>query len=87
MHYILSGGEYMNEKEWLETFSDNLAELLADAKMTQTELSKETGLAESTISDYLHGRQMPGVRAIVNLSYALDVDCIDLIDFGCKITK
>ena len=77
----------MTEKEWLEEFSYNLKELLHKANMTQHELSLESGLADSTISDYMNGRQMPGVRAIINIAYALSVDTDELIDFGFTITK
>jgi transcriptional regulator with XRE-family HTH domain len=72
----------MSEREWLDIFSENLRDMLRDAKMTQKELAYETGLAESSISGYLKGTKVPGIRAIVNISYALDCDFNDLLDFG-----
>ena len=75
----------MREEEWLSIFSQNLEEMLIDANVTQRELADATGLSESTISKYLKGQQLPGVKAIINLSYELGCDLYDLIDFGSRI--
>lgn len=75
----------MTEKEWLDIFAHNLVDMLKDARMTQRELADETGLSEGTISAYINGRKIPGIRAIVNIGYALDCDLNDLIDFGDRI--
>ena len=75
----------MTEQEWIDIFGDNLIDMLRDANMTQKDLADETGLAESTISAYIHKRKAPSFRAIVNISYALNVSMDDLIDFGDKI--
>ena len=81
---VLTGG-MMTESEWMNIFGDNLVDLLKDANMSQRDLADEAGLSESAISDYMHKRKMPGLRAIINISYALDCDLNDLIDFGEKI--
>lgn len=75
----------MSENEWLDIFGDNLQEMLYEARMTQRELAEETGLSESTISSYIKKRKMPGIKAIVNIGYALSCDLNDLIDFGTRI--
>lgn len=75
----------MSELEWLDIFGDNLRDILLDANMTQRELADETGLSEATISTYIHKQKMPGLKAIVNIGYALDVDLNELIDFGDRI--
>ena len=75
----------MREEEWLSIFSQNLEEMLIDANVTQRELADATGLSESTISKYLKGQQLPGVKAIINISYKLGCDLYDLIDFGSRI--
>lgn len=75
----------MNEMEWLDIFGDNLADMLAKNRMTQRELADKANLAESTISDYIHKRKMPGTKAIINLAYALDCSTDDLIDFGERL--
>lgn len=75
----------MSETEWLECFSTKLIELLKDARMTQRELADAIGMSESAISNYCRGRQIPTVRAIVNISYELDCDIQDLIDFDERI--
>lgn len=75
----------MTEKEWLDIFGDNLAEMLEEANMTQRELADETGLSEASISYYINKTKMPGVKALLNISYALDCLLNDLADFGDKL--
>ena len=72
----------MDQSEWMRTFGDNLRDLLEDYKMTQEELAKSVGVNRSTISRYICGDRMPNVRMILKISYALDCDLGDLIDFG-----
>ena len=75
----------MTYREWLHEFSLRLSELIYENKITQDQLCQMTGLGKSTISRYLHERQMPNLRAILNLSYAFHMSVDDLIDFGEKI--
>ena len=75
----------MGEAEWLDNFGDNLSILLADYRVTQAELAEMTGLSEPTISSYINKRRMPGVKAILNIAYALNIDIEDLVDFGSMI--
>ena len=75
----------MNEVEWLDIFGDNILSCLADARMTQKELAEAAGISESCVSSYIHKQKMPTVKAVLNISYVLDIDVGDLIDFGGKI--
>ena len=75
----------MSELDWLDVFGDNLIECLGDLRMTQKELAEAAGISESCISSYIHKQKMPTVKAVINISYALDIDVGDLIDFGGKI--
>lgn len=72
----------MTREDWMENFGENLLDILVEKKIKQRELSEITGIASSTISDYINGKTMPSAIAVLNISYALDVDCNDLIDFG-----
>lgn len=72
----------MTEIEWLNIFGDNLAEMLEDANMSQRELADLARLSEGAVSGYINKRKIPSLRAIINISYALDCDVTDLIDFG-----
>ncbi len=72
----------MTVLEWMEIFGDNLKEMLEYANMTQRELADAAGLSESSVSDYINKRKLPGIKAIINIGYALDCDFNDLIDFG-----
>lgn len=77
----------MTYREWLHCFSQRLGELIWEHRITQEDLCQMSGLGRSTISRYLHETQMPNLRAIINLSYALHVDYEDLIDFGEPIDR
>jgi transcriptional regulator with XRE-family HTH domain len=75
----------MTECEWLREFAENLSGLMFDREFTQSKLAEETGLTQASISHYVNGKQIPTLRAIVNMAYALDVTTDDLIDFGSTI--
>ena len=75
----------MTREDWMENFGENLFDILCERKIKQRELSEITGIATSTISDYINGKVMPSAEAIVKISYAIDVDYIDLLDFGDTI--
>ena len=72
----------MNQQEWLNIFGDNLVSILEEEQISQKELSRLTGLSESTISRYINKLQMPTVRAIINISYALDWSFEDMLNYG-----
>lgn len=75
----------MSEYEWLEIFADNLADIMREGRWTQEDLAEDTGLTQATISRYLNKKQMPTLKAAINLCYVLGEDLNDLIDFGDKI--
>ena len=72
----------MTETEWTEEFSERFKEMIDESWMTRSELATESGVSEAAISYYANGTRTPGVKAIINLAYALDCDVRDLIDFG-----
>ena len=75
----LRGRRVITEVQWLDVFANNLVSLLQDARMTQRELADASGISEATISKYVNGQQMPQVKALVNICYALDIDIEELI--------
>lgn len=75
----------MSEMEWLDIFGDNLISLLEENNMTQKELAEGTGISEATISKYINKKQMPTLPAIINMSFELNCDLADLLDFGDMI--
>ena len=44
----------MSQQEWLDIFGDNLLSILEEEGISQKELSRLTGLSESTISRYIN---------------------------------
>lgn len=75
----------MTEIEWINSFADNLAMIMYESKLTQKDLSEMTGISEATISKYLRKQQMPGIKAVLNIAYALSYSLDDLLDFGDRI--
>lgn len=75
----------ISETQWIEAFVEELKYYMNEKHISQRELSKLSGLAESTISDYIHGLRMPGIRAVNNIAIALGVGVEQLIDFGNMI--
>ena len=72
----------MTECEWIEIFSNNLTEIIAESGYSQNEVSKMTGIPQPVLSRYVNGRVIPSVLNIIKLSYALNCDVRELIDFG-----
>jgi transcriptional regulator with XRE-family HTH domain len=75
----------MTIPEWSDCFGDKLLELLKDRRMTQFELAQDSGVSVGSINSYIHGKSLPGIKAILNLAFSLDVDVGELIDFGDTI--
>lgn len=75
----------MTNKDWLESFSEYLGDLMKEKQITQKDLAIASGLSESSISAYLNEQRYPTYRAIINIAYALDVSTDDLLDFGDNI--
>lgn len=77
----------MSEAEWLRTFGDNLQYVMDDYGITQHQLARATGLSQGTISKYVNKLQMPTVRALLAISYALNESLDNLMDFGDVIDE
>jgi transcriptional regulator with XRE-family HTH domain len=75
----------MTITEWSNEFSENLVELMKDRRISQLELAQESGGSVGSISAYIHKTSLPGIKAILNIAFALDVDVSELIDFGDTI--
>ena len=79
--------ETMSQQEWLNIFGDNLVSILEEERISQKELSRLTGLSESTISRYINKLQMPNMRAIINISYALNWSFEDMLNYGSMLDE
>lgn len=77
----------MTEQDWLDEFGENLKYIMDSQNITQRELADRAHLSKSTINDYIHKRKMPGVKAIINMSQALNCDIEDLMDISIGIIE
>lgn len=75
----------MTLKEWTDAFGNNLSELLEERGMTQHDLVVDSGISAGSINAYIRKQSLPGIKAIVNIAYALDVSVDELVDFGDRI--
>lgn len=62
-------------------FAERVKELMDDAGMTAYRLSKESGIAQSTLSRLFSGNMNPTLELMEGLSSALGVEVKDLFDF------
>ena len=72
----------MTEIQWIDIFADNLREIIAESGYSQMEVAEMTGIPQPVLSRYVNGRVIPSVVNIIKLSYTLNCDIRDLIDFG-----
>ena len=72
----------MTEIEWLDIFGDNLRDILAEVGMSQRELANEIGVDESLVSRYIHKQCIPNLKTIIKITYVLNCDISELVDFG-----
>lgn len=77
----------MTETQWLNHFGRNLEIIMDEHGYNQRELAYVSGLSESSISNYIHGKRLPSIQAIINLSYVLGCDLNEFLDFGETITS
>ena len=75
----------MTEKEWKHRIAITLRQKMLDEDITQLELARKSHLSQGAISNYLNARTIPDVRAIINLSVALNCPVSDLADFGERV--
>lgn len=65
-------------------FAELLRELLAEYKLTQAQLSRETGIPKTTISGWLNAGRLPDYHAIRTLCLFFDVSADELLQLKTK---
>lgn len=69
----------MSECDFLEEFAINLKDIMSEQYINQNELAKKSGISKATICRYLKAERMPTIKALVNISIALDCEIDDLV--------
>ena len=62
------------------SWKDKVNTLMAQRGITQKELSRISGITESSISRYLHSNKRPRLDIVVNIAKALNVETNYLLD-------
>ena len=63
----------------MEAFAYNLDYIIQNEGISQSELAKRSNIGKSTISKYLNAKQMPTMKTISNICYALGCEFEDII--------
>lgn len=64
------------------SWRDKVLTLMNQQNITQKQLSKLSGISESSISRYLHAEKRPRMDVVVNIAKALHVETEYLLDDG-----
>lgn len=67
----------------MKTFAERLKYAMQKAEMTQTILARESGISAPSISQYIHGLNMPSQERIEALADALNTT-VDFLMGNCK---
>ena len=62
------------------SWKDKVNALMSQRGITQKELSRLSGITESSISRYLHSNKRPRLDVVVNIAKALNVETNYLLD-------
>lgn len=77
----------MTEQNYLEAFAYNLDYIMQDEGINQSELAKRSNIGKSTISKYLNAKQMPTIKIISNICYALGCEFEDIIPLTSSLVE
>lgn len=77
----------MTEQNYLEAFAYNLDYIMQDEGINQSELAKRSNIGKSTISKYLNAKQMPTMKTISNIRYALGCEFEDIIPLTSSLVE
>ena len=70
-----------------DKFSNRLIEALAIRHMSQSELSQKTGLNKSSISQYVHGKNIPMQNALYLISKVLNINAEWLMGYDVPMER
>lgn len=75
----------IDEMEYLERFSYLLNVAMKEEGMNATELARQSHCSKAAIHNYLNAKRMPTLKAVVNMSLALNRDIYDIVPVATSI--
>ncbi len=63
----------------IEEIQKRLREAITTSNMSQTEIAKQLGITQSTVSKYLHRDKYPSIDTFANLCLILDVSADEIL--------
>ena len=74
----------MNDSKWKQEFARRLCLKMAQWGMSQTDLSKASGIDGSQISRYISGSNIPSAKHVAAMAMALRCAVDELVGFIVK---
>lgn len=66
--------------EFIEDLSHNLRNMMERRNISQSQLSRMTGIDRTTINKYVNGVHIPPLQKLANICWALECDLSDIVD-------
>lgn len=67
------------EKTWAARFRENLLNAIGQTGLS--DLSRRTGISQSTLSSYISGRRLPSAWNCIRIARGLGVPITDIVDY------
>ena len=77
----LRGNYTMSDDEYKHEFAIKLKRLMRSMRITQAQLSEDTGISQVSISKYVNGRGLPDCRNLTRIANALGCSVSELTYF------
>ena len=63
----------------LDNIKYKLSEAIKGSGLSQTELAKQIGVSQQTVSHYINGDRLPALDTLANLCVILDLDANEIL--------
>ncbi len=63
----------------LSEINEQIALAIQQSSLTQTEIARQLGVKQPTVSDYVHGKAFPALDTLANLCRILDLDANEIL--------
>ena len=77
----------MNEEELRDIFANNLTYYMKMYRLTQSEVSKITGVSQQSVSNWINGKQMPRMGVIEKLANYFHINKSNLLESSHEQTN
>lgn len=72
-------GRNLATQRYKDNFASRLRVMIAARNMSRVELSRRTGITETSVNDYCNGRTLPNAYFVAKICTALNADANELL--------